>query len=462
MDGIEGTGRSGSRADGDVMRIGCGAGFAGDRLDAAVPVTAALVEAGGPACLIFEMLAERTLALAQLARRQGELGFDRYLIARLEPVLAECLAHGIRIVGNFGAADPAGAAAAIVGLAARLGTRVPRIAVVTGDDLMEGGPPPKLRDRLAAALPEGVEAMAANAYLGAAEIAAALEAGADIVVTGRVADPALALGPLVAHFGWHFEDHDQIAAGTLAGHLLECGAQVTGGYFADPGFKDVPDLAKIGFPVAEISADGSLVMTKPAGTGGAVTARTVKEQILYEIHDPAAYLTPDVVLDLSEVEVTEAGADRVAVRGARGRERPETLKATVCYPGGHLGEAEISYAGPNALARARAALGMVVPRLAQELTWRGDFIGAASVFGDDGSRHLHATPPGVHEVRLRLAVQGADKPAVEAALHEFGALYTCGPAGGAGLRTSLRSRFHTASAFIPRDLVAPRWGWSDA
>ncbi|WP_299822856.1 acyclic terpene utilization AtuA family protein [uncultured Jannaschia sp.] len=444
-----------------MLRIGCGAGFAGDRLDAAVPVVRELVEAGGPACLIFEMLAERTLALAQLGRRNGGTGFDAHLLARLEPVLADCLSNDIRIVGNFGAADPAGAAAAIAALARKLGTRTPRIAVVSGDDLLEGGSRSGLRECLAAALPDGVEPMAANAYLGAAEIAAALKSGADIVVTGRVADPALALGPLVAHYDWCFDDCDRIAAGTLAGHLLECGAQVTGGYFADPGFKDVPDLSQIGFPVAEISADGSLVMTKPAGTGGAVNAQTVKEQILYEIHDPAAYLTPDVVLDLTQVEVEEVGPDRVAVRGARGRERPETLKATICYLGGHLGEAEISYAGPNALARARLALGMVVPRLPEGLTWRGDFIGATSIFGDDGNQHLATTPSGARDVRLRLALQGADEDVVEVGLHEFGALYTCGPAGGAGLRTSRRPRFHTASAFVPRDLVAPRWNWSE-
>lgn len=459
---VSSRGETGLGAGSGSIRIGCGAGFAGDRLDAAVPVVADLVATGGPACLIFEMLAERTLALAQLGRRNGGTGFDSHLIARLEPVLSDCLAHKIPIVGNFGAADPAGAAAAIAELARRLGTRAPRIAVITGDDLISGGLRPELRERIRAELPEGAEAMAANVYLGAAEIAAALSAGADVVVTGRVADPALALGPLVAHFGWGFDDHDRIAAGTLAGHLLECGAQVTGGYFADPGMKDVPDLARIGFPVAEIAEDGTMIITKPAGTGGAVTVRTVKEQILYEIHDPAAYLTPDVVLDLGEVEVEQVGPDRVAVSGARGHKRPETLKATICYPGGHLGEAEISYSGPNALARARAALEMVVPRLTEEIVWRGDFIGVSSVFGDDGNRHLGVTSLDARDVRLRVAVQSESEQAVEAALHEFGALYTCGPAGGAGLRTSRRPRFHTASALIPRDLVAPRWNWSEA
>lgn len=447
-------------SDGPVFRIGCGAGFAGDRLDAAIPVVATLVASGGPACLIFEMLAERTLALTQLDRDEGGLGFDRFLLTRLEPILADCLSHRIAIVGNFGAANPKGAAAAIMGLAARLGCRSPRVAIVWGDDLLAAGAD-GTRALLEDALPAGAEPVSANVYLGAAEIAAALAERADIVVTGRVADPALVLGPLVAHYGWSFDDHDRLAAGTLAGHLLECGAQITGGYFADPGFKDVPGLSEIGFPIAEIAPDGTLVMTKADGTGGCVTERTVKEQILYEIHDPAAYLTPDVVLDIGGVEVEALGPDRVAVRGARGRPRPDTLKATICHAGGFLGEAEISYAGPNAVARARAALGMVVPRLASGLAWRGDLIGAASVFGNDGNHHLDADLPEARDLRLRLAVAGDDRDTVEAALHEMGALYTCGPAGGAGVRSAIRKRFHTVSAYVPRDLVRPGWYWAE-
>ena len=164
--------------------------------------------------------------------------------------------------------------------------------------------------------------VAANAYLGAAPIAQALDAGADIVVTGRVADPSLALGPLVHAFGWDWADWRRLAAGTLAGHLLECGAQVTGGYFADPGVKDVPDLAEIGYPIAEVTSAGGLVVTKPRGTGGIVDRRTVTEQLLYEVHDPTAYLTPDVILDISEVELANDGHDRIRVTGARGHRRP--------------------------------------------------------------------------------------------------------------------------------------------
>ncbi|NDW05944.1 acyclic terpene utilization AtuA family protein [Jiella pacifica] len=441
-----------------VFRIGCGAGFGGDRLDAAVPVVDALAEAGGPACLMFETLAERTLALAQLERAAGRIGYDAHLEGRLSPVLKRCLDHRIAIVGNFGAADPEGAAEAIADLAKRLGCRAPKIAIVGGDDLLSGSNDADLAALLATGVPAGERVISANAYLGAREIAAALTGGADVVVTGRVADPALAVGPIVAHLGWDFDDCDLIAAATMAGHLLECGAQVTGGYFCDPGFKDVDGLEAIGFPICEVSADGSLVVTKPRSSGGCVSERTVKEQLLYEIHDPAAYLTPDVVLDLTAVEVREIGRDRVRVSGAGGKPRPETLKATVCYEGGFVGEGEISYAGPNALARARAAMETVKRRVDKDLKFRADLIGSTSLFADDSGLLLSARElPESRDVRLRIAVAAKDRRAVEAAIYEVGALYTCGPAGGGGVRTSVRSRVSTGSVLVPRASVTPSY-----
>jgi hypothetical protein len=231
------------------FRIGCGAGFAGDRWDAAVPVVRALVASGGPAALMFETLAERTLAIAQLRRRDDpRAGWEPCLDQFLQGVLADCVRHGIPIIGNFGAANPRGAAAEVQALAARLGLEPLRVAVVEGDDLLLQLP----ADVLLGLLPPeaaNMRLVSANTYLGAEQIADALRAGAQVVVTGRVADPALALGPLMAHFGWGAEDWDLLGAGTIAGHLLECGAQVTGGYFADPGVKDVPDLANVGFPI---------------------------------------------------------------------------------------------------------------------------------------------------------------------------------------------------------------------
>src|SRR4051812_6738974 len=319
-----------------LLRIGCGAGFSGDRWDAAVPVVRTLRKLGGPAVLMFETLAERTLALAQLKRRQEpDSGWEPSLERFVGPVLRDCVEGSIPIVGNFGAANPVGAARCIQRLAASLGLPPLKIAVIHGDDLLAALPAARMEE-----LSQGRLLVSANAYLGAFEIAEALRAGAQVVVTGRVADPALALGPMLAHFDWADDDWDRLACGTMAGHLLECGAQVTGGYFADPGVKDVPDVANAGFPIVEMEEGGSFVVTKADDTGGCVDRRTVTEQLLYEIHDPAAYLTPDVVADISEAELTQAGENRVRVTGVRGHVRPPTLKATLCYEGGWLAEGE--------------------------------------------------------------------------------------------------------------------------
>jgi hypothetical protein len=273
-------------------------------------------------------------------------------------------------------------------------------------------------------------------------------------VTGRVADPSLTVGPAVAHFGWSETDWERLGRATMAGHLLECGAQVTGGYFADPGFKDVPELHNVGFPIVELEADGSFVITKAGNTGGVVDARTVKEQLLYELHDPAAYLTPDVTADISEAEVEDVGNNRVAVTGVRGHARPATLKITVCVAGGWLGEGEISYAGPNAEARARLAAEIVRRRMGGALTMRFDLIGALSVFADDEGAALSAFSSGdARDVRLRVAGVHNERAVVEQLMREVTALYTCGPAGGGGVRTTMTQRLNSVSCFVPRELV---------
>lgn len=445
------------------LRIGCGAGFSGDRWDAAVPVVESLARAGGPAVLMFETLAERTLALAQLRRRENPAaGWEPTLERFVRPILARCVAARIPIVGNFGAANPAGAARVLQQLAAELGLGPLRIAVVEGDDLLTGVAPARLRELLPPALADR-PLVSANAYLGAREIADALLGGAQVVVTGRVADPALALGPMLAHFGWAMDAWDLLAAGTMAGHLLECGAQVTGGYFADPGFKDVPRLAEVGFPIVEMQADGRFVVTKPEGTGGCVTRRTVTEQLLYEVHDPAAYLTPDVVADISDAELAEEGADRIAVHGVRGHPAPRQLKATLCYEGGWLAEGEISYAGPNAAARARLAGDVVRERLAKfglgHLPLRRDLIGIASVFSDDAGRwtDTHHAATQAPDVRLRIAAAADNKGDAEAVAREVLALYTCGPAGGGGVRTQVTPRLGSDSCLVPREWLQPSW-----
>src|SRR2546423_3833277 len=260
--------------------IGSGAGFSGDRTDAAAPVVETIVHSGRPGALIFETLGERTLALAQLARRENpEAGYEPLLDLYLRPVLKRCVEAGIPIVGNFGAAHPYGAARRVMALAQELGIATLRVGVVSGDDLLDA------RGRALLGQAMGDDAIAeqmisANAYLGARPIANALLQGAQVVVTGRVADPSLVLGPLLAHFGWRDDDWLRLGRGTMAGHLIECGAQVSGGYFADPGVKDVPDLAHVGFPIVGVDAGGELVITKAGHTRGWRGERTAEEQPL--------------------------------------------------------------------------------------------------------------------------------------------------------------------------------------
>ncbi|WP_047784729.1 acyclic terpene utilization AtuA family protein [Variovorax paradoxus] len=447
------------------LLIGCAAGFSGDRTDAAGPVVDTLIArlASGPAgqraFLIFETLAERTLALAQLRRRDNlEAGYEPLLDAMLRPVLARCLAHGIRIVSNFGAANPRAAARHIARMARELGADAPRIAVVEGDDLSGPAHRALLHEALGAQM-EGLRIVSANAYIGAEPIAAALDAGAQIVVCGRVADPSLAVGPAMSHFGWRADDWHRLGRATMAGHLLECGAQVCGGYFADPGYKDVPGLDNVGFPIAEIDADGHCTIGKADGTGGLVSEATVKEQLLYEVHDPSAYLTPDVVADIAEAEVKPlpGAPDRVALSGVRGHARPSHYKVNVCHEGGWLAEGEISYAGPRAEARARLAAEVMRKRL-EGLALRVDLIGALSILGDDAGRMLADTPDtGLRDVRLRVAATHAERAQAERLAREVMALYTCGPAGGGGVRTALTPRLNTLSCLLPREAVPVRF-----
>lgn len=453
-------------ANSTPLFIGCAAGFSGDRTDAAAPVVDALIACGQPAVLIFETLAERTLALAQLARRtQPDGGYEPLLDDLLRPVLAQCLQHGIRIVSNFGAANPAGAARRIRQLASELGVRAPRIAVVHGDDLSG----PQHRSLLQAALGDTLPAdpiVSANAYIGAQPIADALRGGADVVVCGRVADPSLVLGPALAHFGWRADDWDRLARATMAGHLLECGSQVTGGYFADPGFKDVAGMAQLGYPIARIDQDGHCTITKPPGTGGRVDERTVKEQLLYELHDPAAYLTPDVVADITAAVVTQDGHDSVRLEGVRGHAQPPSLKVNVCFESGWFAEGEISYAGPRAGARARLAGEVLRERLADVGPLRVDLIGVTSVFGDDSSRWLDDSTAAMRgddarDVRLRVAWQHRDHATAQRLVREVTALYCCGPAGGGGVRTAMRPRLGTVSCLVPRDAVPVGFTWLD-
>ena len=436
------------------VRIGAGAGYSGDRIEPAVE----LAEHGQLDYLVFECLAERTIAIAQQARRNDPaLGYDPLLDARMQAVLPVAAVKRVRIVSNMGAANPRAAARRTAQIAQSLGIAGLKVAAVEGDDVLDvvlrgafrfeesGDDVAAYRDRI----------VSANAYLGAAPIVDALAAGADVVLTGRVADPSLFAAPLIHAFGWRMDDWDTLGAATVVGHLLECAGQVTGGYFADPGYKDVPNLARLGFPIGEVAADGSVVITKVPHAGGRVSAATCKEQLLYEIHDPARYLQPDVVADFTRVTVAEEAADRVRVTGGRGTARPDTLKASVAYVDGWIGEGQISYGGPGALARARLALDIVRERLAltgvaaSEL--RFDLIGVDALYGD-ATPAVRGEPS---EVRVRVA--GRATNAAEAARigNEVETLYTNGPAGGGGAFKSTREVIAVQSVLLPRAAVTP-------
>ena len=415
---------------GDRIRVGSGAGYAGDRWDPAVE----LAEHGGLDFLAFECLAERTIARENLARHHDpDKGYNPLLAERMRAVLPACAARGIRVLSNMGAANPEAAGRRICEIAAEEGLAALRTAVVLGDDvqaIVAGMPELALLetgDPLESILPRMASA---NAYLGADSIVAALQTGADVVVTGRVADPSLFLGPLLYGLGWSYDDYPMLGQGTVAGHLLECAGQVTGGYFADPGKKDVAGLARLGFPLAEVAVNGDVVITKVAGSGGRVDTMTCTEQLLYEIGDPAQYITPDCVLDITEVHFAADGPDRVRVLGARARPRTPTYKVSVGYFDGFIGEGQMSYGGINAEARARLAGDVVRERLALRGIATDDLrielIGVESLHGTGAGR------PEPYEARLRVAGRTEDRTAAEAIGQEVETLYTNGPAGGAG------------------------------
>ncbi len=409
--------------------------------------------------LVFECLAERTIALAQLERRQqADKGFDPLLAERMEAVLPICLAQGTRILSNMGAANPLQAGHEVLRVARELGLAGVKVAVVQGDDVLQrlqqdgldlplidsDAPLSSLQDRL----------ISANAYLGADALLPALQTDAQVILCGRVADPALFLAPLMHRFDWAANDWQRLGQGILVGHLLECAGQITGGYFADPGFKDVPHLARLGFPLAEVQANGDTVITKVAGSGGGVTVATCTEQLLYEIENPARYLQPDVVADFSQVRLSADGPDRVRASGARGQAQPDTLKVTVGYHDGYIGEGQMGYAGPGCVARGQLALELVRQRLHDaglgHLEARYELIGMNSAIAQ---ARPEAEPT---EVRLRVAVRTPDRRAAQRVANEVEALYTNGPAAGGGASKSVREVVAAAAVLVPRDWVRPQ------
>jgi hypothetical protein len=438
-----------------TIRIGSGAGYSGDRIEPALE----LAEKGEIQYLVFECLGERTVALAQQARmKDPQSGFDPLLEERMRAVLPICAAKGIKIVTNMGAANPEAAARKTAGIAKSLGLSQLKIAAIVGDDVLEAcrdGDLP-IMEFDGSIKQFGNRLLSANAYLGAEPMAQALNGGADIVITGRASDPALFLAPMIHAFGWAMDDWNLLGQGTVAGHLLECAGQITGGYFADPGYKDVEGLARLGFPIGEVGEDGALVITKVAGSGGAVTSQTCKEQLLYEVHDPKRYLQPDVVADFSQVKVEQIAPDRVRVSGGRGSKRTDTLKVSVGYVDSFIGEGQISYAGPGALARGRLALDIVRERLkltgvaTSEL--RFELIGVESLHGAEVS--AHANEP--YEVRIRVAGRTENLREAVRIGNEVETLYTNGPAAGGGAWKSARDVVAVASVLLPRNLAKPQ------
>ena len=437
-------------------RIGSGAGYSGDRIDPAQD----LAEGGALNALVFECLAERTIALAQQRRAEDPTqGFDPLLQARLRAVLPACLRQRTTVITNMGAANPLAAGHAALAVARELGLPRLRVAVVTGDDVLpwlQGQPGLPLLDSAATVQSLAGSLISANAYLGADALLPALASGADVVIAGRVADPALFLAPLMHHFGWAADDWPALGRGVLVGHLLECAAQVSGGYLADPGFVDVPNLATVGFPLAEVQPDGSAIITKLPGTGGCINRLSCTAQLLYEIEDPARYLQPDVTADFHAVTLQETGPDRVRVQGASGHARPDQLKATLGYRDGFIGEGQISYAGPGAQARGELALQVLQHRLqraglqAQET--RAELIGVNAMHGPLLGSRLGGER-GPSEVRLRLAVRCTTRAQAQRVGQEVEALYLNGPAGGGGVVMAVREVVAAASVLVPRSAV---------
>ncbi|HEX8352481.1 MAG TPA: acyclic terpene utilization AtuA family protein [Pyrinomonadaceae bacterium] len=447
----------------ETIRIACGQGFWGDMLDAPVRQ----VNEGPIDYLMLDYLAEVTMSIMQKQRaRDPGAGYARDFVPLMREILPRCVERGIRVTANAGGVNPSGCAEAVrdvareLGLAGRL-----KIGTVTGDDIMgrldellgrgvelrnmdTGEPLSKVRERV----------QSANAYLGAWPLAEALRRGADVVITGRSTDTGLTLAPLIHEFGWAETDWDRLSAGTVAGHIIECGAQSTGGN-CQHDWETIPDLAGVGFPIVEVSADGTFVVTKHDGTGGRVSVPSVKEQLVYEMGDPEAYITPDCVADFTTIRLEDAGKDRVRVHGVKGTRATEFLKVSVSYSAGFKAVGTLVYAWPDAYAKARAADQVLRGRLErlglkfdQVLT---EFVGANATHG-----HLAGEPDAdAPEVQLRVGVRGEDRKAVERFTKEIAPLILTGPpavTGFAGGRPKVEEIVAYWPALIPKTEIEPR------
>jgi hypothetical protein len=444
-----------------IVRIGGASGFWGDSSVGAPQ----LVASGQIDYLVFDYLAELTMSILAGARlKKPELGYATdFVSVAMRAVLKDVVAQGIRVVSNAGGVNPHGCAAALAALAAEQGLTL-KIAVVDGDDVMpllaqlraQADPVRELQS--GAALPAQV--LTANAYLGALPIQAALDDGAQVVITGRCVDSAVTLGVLMHAFGWNADQHDLLAAGSLAGHIIECGCQATGGLHTD--WDTVPDWPHIGYPIVECHADGSFVCTKPAGTGGLVTPAVVSEQMLYEIGDPARYLLPDVVCDFTRVTVAQAGPNRVVVRGARGSAPTESYKVSATYMDGYKISTQLTIVGIDAVAKARRTGQAILERTSELLQNAGmapytashiEVLGAESCYGP------HARAGQTREAILRLTATHARKDALELLAREVapaGTSWAPGTTGAGGGRASASPSIRQYAFLLPKSMLQPR------
>ena len=441
-----------------TLRIGAGSAWWGDRVGPAV----LNAEKGDLDYLCFETMAEATISAAQVRKRRDPSfpGYDTYLDDRMRAVLPACLKRNTKIVTNQGWINPDGAAQRITHWLREFGAKGVKVAAINGslitdrvleltDKILENGQSTKtLKDSL----------VSAEVYLGAEPIVQALKAGAQIVVSGRVADPSIFMAPMMYEFGWDALDHMRLGAGNGLGHLMECGAQVTGGYFADPGFKDVPQPWDLAFPIVEVEADGSAVLTKVAGSGGAVNLMTVKEQMLYEVHDPANYLTPDVVVDFTTAQLEQIGPDRVRISHISGKPRTPTLKVSIGCIEGHIGEDMFFYAGPGALRRAQLAKKILEERFkivnldAEEM--RVDFLGLNAIHG----AMTPADAPEPYEIAVRVAARTTTREEAIKVGREVDGMAVSG-VGMTGKRVPHQDRTREIigvwSSLVPREKIVP-------
>lgn len=448
---------------GRVVRVASGQGFWGDWLEAPVRQ----VRDGHVDYLMMDYLAEVTMSIMQKQKsRNPEAGYARDFVPLMERILPDIADKGVRVVTNAGGVNPRGCAEAVVAAARRTKlSRKLRIAVVSGDDMMgrlddlmarghalkdmdTGRPLASIRDRV----------LSANAYLGMRPIVEALRRGADIVITGRVTDTGLTLGPLFHEFGWDFEDWDKVAAGTVAGHIIECGAQSSGGNLLKD-WRSVRGLENPGFPIVEATADGSFTITKHPRTGGVVNVASVTEQLVYEMGDPQTYITPDGTADFTSIRLEQAGRDRVRVSGIRGGPKTPFLKVSIAWFYGYKAVGTLVYSWPEAYEKARAADKILRGRLKalglefeQVLT---EYVGVDATHG----RLAGPPPPDLAEVQLRIGVRAREKAPVERFTREIAPLVLTGPpsvTGFAGGRPQVEEIVAYWPALVDRNEIEPR------